>query len=89
MKINIDGETRDMTTDEISAYTDAQATCDILSYADCVNTLIRQKYSESDELALLRQRDTKVAEFAEYNAYAEECKTTVKAKFIELGREIQ
>lgn len=39
---------------------------------------IREKYSIDDELAILRQRDTKPEEFAEYNAYVEACKTEVK-----------
>ncbi len=41
---------------------------------------IRQKYSINQELAILRQRDTKPTEFAEYNAFAEECKAAVKAE---------
>lgn len=43
-----------------------------------VVNLIRKKYSLYQELAILRQRDTKPAEFAEYNAYVEECKKTIK-----------
>ena len=39
---------------------------------------IRAKYSVDQELAILRQRDTKSAEFDEYNAYAEDCKKEVK-----------
>lgn len=39
-----------------------------------VSELIRQKYSIDDELALHRQRDTKVQEFAAYNTYCEACK---------------
>lgn len=50
-------------------------------YGERVNALIRERYSLSEELALLRQRDTKPDEFAQYNAYCEECKT--KAKLIE------
>lgn len=40
-----------------------------------VNGLIRRNYSLSEELAILRQRDSKSDEFAEYNAFAEECKS--------------
>lgn len=36
--------------------------------------LIRERYDMDDEYALLRQRDTKVAEFAAYNTYCEACK---------------
>lgn len=48
------------------------------SYNERVNTLIRQRYSLSEELAVLRQRDTKPAEYSEYFAYAEECKAKAK-----------
>lgn len=39
---------------------------------------IRKRYSVNQELAILRQRDTKVEEFAAYNAFVEECKAEVK-----------
>lgn len=39
---------------------------------------IRKKYSINQELAILRQRDTKPQEFAEYNAFVEQCKSEVK-----------
>ena len=48
------------------------------TYEQKVVFLIRNKYSLDDELSILRQRDSKQAEFAEYNAYCEECKTKVK-----------
>lgn len=47
-------------------------------YPERVEAAIRQRYSLSDELAILRQRDTKPEEFAAYNAYAEECKERAK-----------
>ena len=50
-------------------------------YMEYVDRLIRRKYSVSAELAILRQRDTKPEEFAEYNAYAEECKARAKSEF--------
>ena len=40
---------------------------------------IRKRYTVNQELAILRQRDTKPEEFAEYNAFAEQCKEAVKA----------
>ena len=43
--------------------------------------LIRKKYSINQELAILRQRDTKKAEFDEYNDYVESCKEKVKSIF--------
>ncbi len=47
-------------------------------YIAYVDELIRERYSVSAELAILRQRDVKPEEFAEYNAYAEECKRQAK-----------
>ena len=41
---------------------------------------IREKYTVNQELAILRQRDTKPEEFAEYNAFVEACKAEVKAE---------
>ena len=41
---------------------------------------IRAKYTVNQELAVLRQRDSKPSEFAEYNAYVEQCKAEVKAE---------
>lgn len=50
-------------------------------YEKKVEKLIREKYSISQELAILRQKETKPEEFDEYNAYAEECKTKAKAVY--------
>lgn len=48
------------------------------SYGELVEQLIRKKYSLSEELAILRQREEKADEFADYNLYAEECKKNAK-----------
>ena len=53
-------------------------------YADLVTKKVRKKYSLSDELAVMRQRDTKPEEFAEYNAFVETCKAEARA---DLGME--
>ena len=47
---------------------------DPIPYEQRVVNRIREKYSIDDELAILRQRDTKPVEFAEYNAYVEKVK---------------
>lgn len=47
-------------------------------YPELVEELIRQRYTISQELAIHRQRDTKPIEFANYNAFCEECKATAK-----------
>lgn len=52
-------------------------------YPKLVEEAIREKYSLSDEFAILRQRDTKPEEFEEYNSFVEQCKATIKAKFSE------
>lgn len=48
------------------------------SYEERVVELIREEYSVDDELAILRQRDSKPEEFAQYNAYCEQCKAQAK-----------
>lgn len=45
-----------------------------IPYKEQVVNKIRERYSIDDELAILRQRDTKPEEFEAYNAYAESCK---------------
>lgn len=50
-----------------------------MSYSTTVSSLIRKRYSVNDELAILRQRDSKPDEFAEYNTYCEQCKTKAKS----------
>ena len=48
------------------------------TYEEIVVSLIREKYSVDDELAIQRQRDTKPEEFQEYFNYCEECKEIAK-----------
>lgn len=48
-------------------------------YEKAIEKKIREKYSINAEFAILRQRDTKPEEFAEYNAFVEQCKAEVKA----------
>jgi hypothetical protein len=49
-------------------------------YDDAVNTEIRKQYSQSQEFAILRQKDEKPEEYAQYFAYCENCKAYVKQK---------
>ena len=51
------------------------------AYENAVNALIREKYTLSQELAILRQRDSKPEEYNAYNAYCEMCKIEAKAKY--------
>lgn len=70
MKIYENGSYREMTEEELSA-TEEEI---VLPYEERVVNRIREKYSVNDELAILRQRDTKPEEFAEYNAFVEQIK---------------
>lgn len=47
-------------------------------YENKIVAEIRKKYNLNQELAILRQRDAKPEEFAEYNEYVESCKTKIK-----------
>ena len=44
------------------------------SYEELVNEFIRERYSASDEFAVIRQKDEKPEEFEAYYTYCEECK---------------
>ena len=54
-------------------------------YANLVSKLIRERYSVDDEMAILRQKETKPEEWETYNTFCEECK--VKAKEEIYGKE--
>lgn len=79
------GKLRELTTEEI-AEIEAQAQNAEREYwlntpyKVAVNNEIRKQYDESDEFAILRQKDEKPAEYAEYFAYCEQCKAYVKDK---------
>ena len=47
---------------------------DVIPYEERVVARIRERYSVNDELAILRQRDTKPEEFEEYNSFVETAK---------------
>lgn len=57
------------------------------AYGADVNRRIRARYSLSQELSLLRQREEKPDEFAAYNAFVEECKRASRAEI--LGEEVR
>lgn len=50
----------------------------VFSYERLVEKYIREKYSVSQELAILRQREEKKEEFNEYYDFAESCKQLAK-----------
>lgn len=49
-----------------------------VDYGDAINAEIRNKYSQSEEFAILRQKEEKPNEYNEYFAYCENCKAYVK-----------
>lgn len=48
-------------------------------YHELIREKIHARYSVYDEIAILRQRDDKPEEFAEYNNFVEQCKKEAKA----------
>lgn len=89
-KICENGIYRELTPEELEGM-EAQAREQELQYwlttpyDEAVNERIRKRYSESQEFAILRQRDQKPEEYAAYFGYCEECKTYVKEKRKEVG----
>ena len=82
-KIYENGIYRDMTPEEVAQMQTNEAEYwASIPYEEAVNAKIRERYSESQEFAILRQRDEKPEEYAEYYAYCEECKAFVRAKKI-------
>lgn len=76
MRINDNGVYRDMTEEEIA---EMQSQTPPIDYNEAVDNAIRKRYSISQEFAILRQKDKKPEEYAEYYAYCEECKEKVKS----------
>lgn len=50
----------------------------MINYEERVDELIRERYTLSQELSILRQRYTKTDEFNNYNEFAEQCKATAR-----------
>lgn len=85
MKILENGTYRELTAEELATMEELTQKAEqeywaSISYEEAVNFEIRKKYSESAEFAILRQKEEKPTEYAEYYAYCEECKTLVKSK---------
>ena len=47
-------------------------------YENTIIRKIRRRYTVNQELAILRQRDSKPEEFEAYNAYIEQCKAETR-----------
>lgn len=75
MRVYENGIYRDMTAEEVS---EIQKETLAIPYEQRVVNRIRKVYSVDDELAILRQRDTKPEEFEKYNAFVEQIKAEEK-----------
>ena len=76
---------RDMTPEEIAEMNAGAEQAEreywaSIPYDEAVNDEIRKRYSESQEFAILRQKEEKPEEYDQYYAYCEECKAYVKQK---------
>lgn len=84
MRVLENGAYRNMTPEEIAAEAAIEKMerdyWQSVSYGEAVDAQIRKRYSVSQEFAILRQKDEKPDEYAEYFAYCEECKVFVKNK---------
>ena len=72
MRVYEDGVYRDMTEQEIA---EMEANMPTIPYEQRIVARIRERYSIDDELAILRQRDSKPDEFNTYNEFVERIKT--------------
>ena len=71
MKKWLNGQIVEMSKDEIE---ELECSSFSLTYEQRIVSRIRQKYSIDDELAILRQRDSKPEEFNAYNEFVEQIK---------------
>lgn len=83
MKKCVNGEFIEMTAEEIAAMEAEREDAEReywqnVPYDEAVNNKIRERYTASQEFAILRQRDEKPEEYEAYYAYCEECKAFVK-----------
>lgn len=75
MKKWLNGEMVEMTEQEIAEMNEPAL---LLTYEQRIVLRIREKYSVDDELAILRQRDSKPDEFSAYNEFVEKIKAEEK-----------
>lgn len=83
MKKLVNSQYIELTTEELTAMQTQAEQAEMeywqsIPYDEAVNTKIRERYTESQEFAILRQQSSKTDEYAEYYAYCEECKAVVK-----------
>lgn len=86
------GKCRELTAEEVALLKTREAQAEReywrrIPYDEAVNSEIRKRYTESQEFAILRQKDEKPDEYAAYYAYCEQCKAYVKEKRAEYSAE--
>ena len=79
MKRYENGNFVEMTAEEVFEY-EKNRIKEVIPYEERVVSRIRAIYSVDDELAILRQRDTKPEEFSEYNRVVEAIKAEERGK---------
>ena len=67
-----------LSTEQCEEVDEIPQTTNTKAYEDKVDSLIRGRYSLSEELATLRQKEVKKAEYDAYFAYCEQCKAKAK-----------
>lgn len=63
------------------SYNEVDITAGNVSREAFIAGLIHTQYSVDDEISILRQKDSKPAEFEAYDEFAEECKVRVSELF--------
>lgn len=77
MKKYVKGQYIEMTPEEIA---ELELVAEKPNRKEIIISAIREKYSIDDEIAILRQRDTKPDEFEEYFNFVEGVKEALKAE---------
>lgn len=67
-----------ITVEQCEEVDEIPQTINTKAYEDKVDSLIRNRYSLSEELGILRQKDVKKAEYDAYFAYCEQCKAEAR-----------
>ncbi len=79
------GKVREMTSEEVTEQEIQTKAAEreywsSVPYDEAVNTEIRKQYSQSQEFAILRQKEEKAEDYNQYYDYCEYCKAYVKQK---------
>ena len=89
MRICDNGTVRDMTADEIAKQQAGSEQAEReywanIPYDEAVNNELLKRYTESQIIVILSEKDENPTEYANYRSYYEQCKAFVKAKKAEV-----